>query len=109
MIKAEEKEAAKAAKTEEKEVTPPEVAPVAAPVELPMDERDLLWQEFCANYQKANPVKYAQKRAMTYTEIMNGVEVKKVKPDEMAFPPVSFKGKKEVKKLASGEVRVSIY
>lgn len=57
------------------------------------DERLLLWDEYLANYEKANPVKFASKKAR----------------GEFKEPPPSFVGKKVTRTLANGKTRVDIY
>lgn len=58
----------------------------------PVDERTALWAEFVANYKAKNPVKWAQKDAR----------------GELVTPPASFLGKKVVRTLPNGTVRVEI-
>ena len=76
--------------------------------EAPKTERELVWEDFLADYKAKNPTKYEQKRATTYTEIINGKEVVKAKKDELAVPPDAFIGIIEYQMLPSGK-QVKMY
>lgn len=68
-----------------------DVVEVKAPKVI--SEREKLWKEYVANYKTKNPVKAAAKEA-------NG---------EFDVPPISFLGKKEVRKNQNGTTSVVIY
>lgn len=56
-------------------------------------EREELWEEFLENYKKENPIKYAQKRATSYTQTDHLGKVSTLpKKDEFAEIPLSFRG-----------------
>lgn len=65
--------------------------------------REELWDEFLANYQRKNPVKYASKRATEYVDPLTGE--KKPKVDEFATIPASFRGIVKELKTLKGVVR----
>jgi hypothetical protein len=66
-------------------------------------EREKLWEEFLANYERKNPVKYASKRATTYIDPVDGKE--KAKKDDFAEIPASFKGIVRELKTVKGLIR----
>lgn len=57
------------------------------------DARREAWERYVENYRVSNPVKYAQKRATTVTQIgVDGKEFTVAKKDEFADIPPSFVG-----------------
>lgn len=66
-------------------------------------QREELWAEFLANYERKNPVKYASKRATSYVDPIDGLT--KPKKDEFAEIPASFKGIVRELKTVKGVIR----